>query len=77
MLVNRFGQILTEELDIPKTETIAMEHFTTAHAQLLQERNTNIDHLTTNVRKDPRFEKVLMQIMTRDEGISFNIDDNI
>ena len=77
VLVNRFGQILTEELDIPQTETITMEHFTTAHAQLLQERNTNIDHLTTNVRKDPRFEKVLMQIMTRDEGIIFNIDDNI
>lgn len=28
-------QILTEALDIPKTEPITMSHFTTAHAQLL------------------------------------------
>ena len=26
-LVNRFGQILTEELEIPKTDTITMSHF--------------------------------------------------
>ena len=26
-LVNRFAHILTQELDIPKTETITMEHF--------------------------------------------------
>ena len=45
VLVSRFGQILTEELNIPKTESIAMEHFTAAHAQLLQERNTNIDFI--------------------------------
>ena len=31
VLVNRFAQILTEDLNIPKTEPIAMEHFTTAH----------------------------------------------
>ena len=36
-LVNRFGQILTEELGIPKTETITPAHFATAHAQLLEE----------------------------------------
>ena len=35
VLVNRFAQILTEALDIPKTEPITMSHFTTAHAQLL------------------------------------------
>ena len=72
VLVSRFGQILTEELGIPKTDTITMEHFTIAHAQLLQERNTNIDHLTTNVRKDPRFERLLMRIMERDEGVPFS-----
>ena len=72
VLVSRFGQILTEELDTPKTDTITMEHFTTAHAQLLQERNTNINHLTTNVRKDPRFERLLMRIMERDEGVPFS-----
>ena len=31
-LVNRFAQILTQELDVPKTEVITMEHF--AKAQL-------------------------------------------
>ena len=77
VLVNRFAQILTEEMDIPKTESITMTHFTTAHTQLLRERNTNIDHLTTNIRRDPRFESVLMQIMARDEGVDFNLDDEI
>ena len=61
-LVNRFAQILTEELGIPKTETIQMSHFSQAHEQLLSERNTNISHLITNVRRDPRFEKMLMRI---------------
>ena len=61
-LVNRFAQILTEELGIPKTETIDMSHFSQAHAQLIEERNTNIDHLITNIRRDPRFERMLMRI---------------
>ncbi|MCY3724814.1 MAG: AAA-like domain-containing protein [Candidatus Poribacteria bacterium] len=77
VLVNRFAQILTEELDIPKNETITMEHFTTAHTQLLRGRNTNIGHLTTNIRKDRRFESLLMRIMTRDEGVDFNLDADI
>ncbi|MDE0401185.1 MAG: hypothetical protein OXL96_25600, partial [Candidatus Poribacteria bacterium] len=46
-------------------------------AQLLHERNTNIEHLTTNIRKNPRFESVLMRIMARDEGVDFNMDDDI
>ena len=77
VLVNRFAQILTDEMDIPKTESITMTHFTTAHTQLLRERNTNIDHLTTNIRRDPRFESMLMHIMERDEGVDFNLDDDI
>ncbi|MDE0396899.1 MAG: AAA-like domain-containing protein [Candidatus Poribacteria bacterium] len=77
VLVNRLAQILTEEMDIPKTETIAMEHFTVAHTRLLRGRNTNIEHLTTNIRRDPRFESVLMRIMARDEGVDFNLDDDI
>ena len=77
VLVNRFAQILTEELDIPKSEPITMTHFSKAHAQLLHERNTNIEHLTTNVRKNRRFESVLMRIMARDEGVDFNMDDDI
>jgi len=77
VLVNRFAQILTEELDIPKSEPITMPHFSKAHAQLLHERNTNIEHLTTNIRRNPRFESVLMRIMARDEGVDFNMDDDI
>ena len=55
-LVNRLAQILTDELDIPKTKPITMDHFTQAHNKLLHERNTNIDHLITNIRRNPRFE---------------------
>ena len=77
VLVNRFAQILTEELDIPKTEPITMAHFTTAHAQLLEEDNVNLTHLLTNIRKNPRFESMLMRIMERDEGVDFNPDNDI
>ena len=77
VLVNRFAQILTEELDIPKSEPITMAHFSEAHTQLLHDRNTNIEHLTTNIRRNPRFASVLMQIMERDEGVDFNMDDDI
>ena len=77
MLVNRFAQILTEEMDIPKTETITPIHFSTAHTQLLRGRNTNIQHLTTNIRRDPRFESMLMRIMAREEGVDFNLDDEV
>ena len=59
-LVNRFAQILTEEMSIPKTETITMAHFAGAHIQLLDENNTNLMHLTTNIRRNPRFESLLM-----------------
>ena len=77
VLVNRFAQILTEDLNIPKTEPIAMEHFTTAHAQLLRTPNTNIQHLTTNARRDPRFESMLMRIMANDDGVPFNLYNDI
>ena len=77
VLVNRLAQILTEVLDIPKNQPVTIAHFTEAHTQLLRERNTNIDHLTTNIRRNPRFESVLMHIMTRDEGVDFNLDDDI
>ena len=77
VLVNRLAQILTEMLDIPKNQPMTIAHFTEAHTQLLRERNTNIDHLTTNIRRDPRFESVLMHILTRDEGVDFNLDDDL
>ncbi len=76
-LVNRCAQILTEELDIPKTEIISMTHFAQAYKQLLRERNTNIDHLRANVRRDPRFEKLLMRIVSYENGILFDPDDDL
>ena len=77
VLVNRLAQILTEELDIPKTDPITMAHWTTAHAQLLYSQNTNIVHLTTNIRKDPRFEKILMRITAYEDGLPFNPHDEL
>ena len=77
VLVNRFAQILTEALDIPKTEPITMAHFSKAHAQLLEEDNVNFTHLLTNIQKDPRFESLLMRIMARDEGVDFNLRSDI
>ena len=77
VLVNRLAQILTEELDIPKTDPITSDHFLKAHKQLLRERNTNIQHLTTNIRRDRRFESRLIDIMSYEEGIDFNLDDDI
>ncbi len=76
-LVNRLAQILTDELDIPKTDSIAIEHFSQAHSQLLHERNTNIDHLTTNIRRNPRFESILMRITAFDDGMAFNLRDDL
>ena len=76
-LVNRLAQILTDTLEIPKTEPITMEHFLKAHSQLLHERNTNIEHLTTNIRRNPRFESILMKITATDEGVAFNLRDDL
>ena len=70
-LVNRFGQILTEEMDIPKTETITQTHFTKAYRLLLEEDNTNFRHLATNIRRNRRFESLLMRIVSYDKGIPF------
>ncbi|MCY3741543.1 MAG: AAA-like domain-containing protein [Candidatus Poribacteria bacterium] len=72
VLVNRFAQILTEELDIPKSEPITRKHFSEAHIQLLREGHTNIDHLITNIHKDRRFEALLMKIASYDEGVRFS-----
>ena len=75
-LVNRFAQILTEEIDIPKTETLKITHFSEAHGQLLEERNTNIEHLLTNIRKDRRFETILMRIVSYQDSVPFNSDND-
>ncbi len=76
-LVNRAAQIMTEELDIPKTDMIEMAHFAEAHTQLLEERNANIEHLLTNIRKDRRFERLLMKIASYERGVPFNLDDDV
>ena len=76
-LVNRLAQILTEELDIPKTETMTPAHFAKAHQQLLEENNANLTHLATNIRRDRRFETILMEILSYDEGVLFNPRDQL
>ena len=76
-LVNRLAQILTEEFEIPKSETIQMSDFSKAHAQLLTESNTNIEHLITNIRRDPRFEKMLMRLAFYDSRINFTLRNEV
>ena len=76
-LVNRFAQILTEELDIPKTATITLAHFSAAHIQLVDENNTNLTHLTTNIRRNPRFESLLMRILLYEEGVPFSLRNDL
>ena len=76
-LVNRFAQILTEELNIPKTECIDMTHFSEAHTRLLRERNVNIQHLITNIQRKPHFKTLLMEIVSYDWGVNFNLDNEI
>lgn len=75
VLVNGLARILTENLDIPKIEPITMAHFLKAHTQLVRGRNVNIQHLTTNIRRDRRFERLLMNIMAYEEGLDFNLRD--
>lgn len=74
-LVNRCAQILTEELNIPKTETITIAHFSKALTQLLRERNTNIEPLLTNIRRNLRFESLLMRIASYERGLPFSLDN--
>ena len=76
-LVNRLAQILTEELDIPKTETITIAHFLKAHTALLEEENVNLTHLLTNIRRDPRFENLLMRIVSYESGVQFTLRNEI
>ncbi len=71
-LVNRFAQILTEEMDIPKTETITMTHFSQAHIEVREEDNANLTHLMTNIRRDPRYKNILMRIVSYERGVRFN-----
>ena len=71
-LVNRLAQILTEEMDIPKDVSITLAHFAKAHTAILEEINVNIEHLTTNIRRDRRFQNLLMEIATSEKAVIFN-----
>jgi hypothetical protein len=76
-LVNRLAQILTEEMKIGLDQTISLSDFEIAHKQILIERNVNISHLTTNIRQNPHFESVLMQIALLEQPVPFNLDNEI
>ena len=76
-LVNRLAQLLTQELEIPKDITLSLEHFATAHTAVLVEDNVNIQHLRTNVRRDARFERLLMNIALSDAGVPFTLDNEV
>jgi len=76
-LVNRLAQILTEEMKIPLEETITLSHFETAHQQLLEESNVHLDHLTTNIRQNSRFEPFLMGIISYEAGVRFNLRNEV
>ena len=75
VLVSRLAQLLTQELDIPRDTPISLEHFATAHQRILREPHTNIQHLITNIRRDRRFERLLLKIASYDEGEDFNLDN--
>ncbi|MEN8216412.1 MAG: ATP-binding protein [Pseudomonadota bacterium] len=72
-LVNRMAQCLTEKLGIGRKETISVAHFEMAHKDILNEQNVHFSHLTTNIRSNPRFKSLLMEICSYDAGIPFNL----
>jgi len=76
-LVNRLAQILTEELQFSKTETITCECFQEALQLLLKEDNTHFDTLVKNIRQRPEFKNLLLKIISREEGVLFNRRDDV
>ena len=54
-----------------------MAHFVKAHALLLEEENVNLTHLLTNIRRDPRFETLLMRIVSYERGVQFILRNEI
>ena len=76
-LVNRLAQLLTQELDIPKTETVSLTHFAAAHATLVAEDNVHINHLLRHVRRDSLTGNILMKIAFSESGIRFNTDNEL
>lgn len=69
-LVNRFAQILTGEMDIPKSETITMTHFSQAHVVIREEDNANLTHLMTNIRRDQNYKNILMRIVSYERAFA-------
>ena len=74
-LVNRLGQILTEELEIAKTEEISIKHFQEAYARLLRDENTHFDTLVKNIRLESEFKKILIDIIAGQKERYFNRRD--
>ncbi|MFQ6040310.1 MAG: AAA-like domain-containing protein, partial [Candidatus Poribacteria bacterium] len=75
-LVNRIGQILTEELEIPKKKEITIEHFQDAYAQILKEDNTHFQHVRRNIRRKDEFKIILNRIIFDEREVYFNINDS-
>jgi hypothetical protein len=74
-LVNRLGQILTEELKIPQTEELSIKHFQEAYARLLRNENTHFDTLVKNIRLESEFKTILIDIIAGEKERSFNPRD--
>ena len=74
-LVNRLGQILTEELSIAQTEEISIKHFQEAYARLLKDENTHFDTLVKNIRREPEFKAILIDIIAGQKERTFNRRD--
>jgi hypothetical protein len=72
-LVNRMAQILTTELGISRDKMISATHFEMAHQRISNEQNVHLSHLTTNIRREPRFKTILMEICSYEAGIPFNL----
>jgi len=74
-LINRLGQILTEELEISQTEEISITHFQEAYARLLNDENTHFDTLVKNIRIEPEFKEILIDIIAGQKEKPFNRRD--
>jgi hypothetical protein len=75
-LVNRLGQILTEELNVPKEKEITMNHFYDAYARILKEDNTHFQHVRRNIRRKDKFKIILNRILLDEREVYFNINDS-
>ena len=78
VLVNRLAQILTEEYGTSRKPRRLQWHIGRSHTHSSSAVGIlTLSILTTNIRKDPRFEKVLMRITAYEDGVPFNLDDDI